>query len=97
MVLLGAVSSRSSCATPSCRPHETSFGQEASQVVRNVVAGLKEVARRAPAALGLSSFQMLRYQFWGFGLFVSASTRRTSWPAGDSDTLSLVLSGVRRA
>ncbi len=30
------------------QPRETSFGQEASQVVHNVVAGLKEVASRAP-------------------------------------------------
>ena len=50
-------------------PHETTFGQEAKQVVSSIVAGLKEVASRPPAALGLSSFQMLRYQFWGFCLF----------------------------
>jgi MFS family permease len=76
------------------RPRETTFGQEASQVVRNVVAGLKEVASRAPAALGLSSFQMLRYQFWGFGLFVFGLYAKNLVAGGDSDTISLVLSGV---
>ena len=75
-------------------PHETTFGQEASQVVRNVVAGLKEVASRAPAALGLSSFQMLRYQFWGFGLFVFGLYAKNLVAGGDSDTLSLALSGL---
>jgi MFS family permease len=75
-------------------PHETTFGQEASQVMRNVVAGLKEVASRAPAALGLSSYQMLRYQFWGFGLFVFALYAKNLVSGGDSDTLALVLSGV---
>ena len=75
-------------------PHETSFGQEASLVVRNIVEGLKEVASRAPAALGLSSFQMLRYQFWGFGLFVFALYAKNLVAGGDSDTLSLALSGL---
>ncbi|MGH2539109.1 MAG: MFS transporter [Actinomycetota bacterium] len=76
------------------RPHEATFGQEASQVVRTIIAGLKEVAGRAPAALGLSSFQMLRYQFWGFGLFVFALYAKNLVAGGDSDTLALVLSGV---
>ncbi|MGZ8579923.1 MAG: MFS transporter [Actinomycetota bacterium] len=76
------------------RPHQTTFTQEASQVVRNIVAGLKEVASRAPAALGLSSFQMLRYQFWGFGLFVFGLYAKNLVAGGDSDTLSLVLSGL---
>ena len=74
--------------------HETTLGQEASQVVRNIVAGLKEVASRAPAALGLSSFQMLRYQFWGFGLFVFGLYAKNLVAGGDSDTIALVLSGL---
>ncbi|MGZ8631779.1 MAG: MFS transporter [Actinomycetota bacterium] len=76
------------------QPHETTLSQEASQVVRNIVAGIKEVASRAPAALGLSSFQMLRYQFWGFGLFVFGLYAKNLVAGGDSDTLSLVLSGL---
>lgn len=73
--------------------HETTFGQEASQVLRNIVAGVREVASRAPAALGLSAFQMLRYQFWGFGLFVFALYAKNLVEGGDSSTLALGVSG----
>ncbi len=76
------------------RPHDTTFAREASQVVRNVAAGLREVASRPAAALGLSSFQMLRYQFWGFGLFVFGLYAKNLAKGGDADTISLVLSGV---
>jgi MFS family permease len=75
-------------------PHRASFAREASQVVRNIVAGLKEVAGRAPAALGLASFQMLRYQFWGFVLFVFGLYAKNLAKGGDADTLSLLLSGI---
>jgi MFS family permease len=76
--------------------HTTSFGQEAKQVIANVWAGIKEVAGRAPAALGLVSFQMLRYQFWGFGLFVFGLYGKylVQGGADKADTLSLVLSGL---
>jgi Major Facilitator Superfamily len=75
-------------------PHTTSFAEEASRVVRNIVAGLREVAGRAPAALGLTSFQMLRYQFWGFVLFVFGLYAKELATGGDADTLSLALTGV---
>jgi MFS family permease len=75
------------------RPHATSFAREASQVVRNIVAGLKEVASRPAAALGLSSFQMLRYQFWGFGLFTFALYAKNLVEGGDASTVALGLSG----
>jgi hypothetical protein len=76
--------------------HDTTFAQEAGQIVRNIVAGIKEVAGRAPAALGLVSFQMMRYQFWGFGLFVFALYAKNLVQGGadKADTLSLVLSGL---
>jgi Major Facilitator Superfamily len=74
--------------------HDTTFSHEASRVVRNIVAGLKEVAARPPAALGLSSFQMLRYQFWGFGLFVFALYAKNLVQGNKADTLSLALSGL---
>jgi MFS family permease len=74
--------------------HATSFGHEASQVVRTIAAGLKEVAGRAPAALGLTSFQMLRYQFWGFVLFVFGLYAKNLATGGDADSLSLVLTGI---
>ena len=59
-------------------------------------AGLKEVAARPAAALGLTSFQMLRYQFWGFGLFVFALYAKNLVQGGvnKADSLALVLSGI---
>jgi MFS family permease len=74
--------------------HETTFMHEASRVVRTVTDGLKEVASRPPAALGLSSFQMLRYQFWGFGLFVFGLYAKNLVQGSSADTLSLALSGL---
>jgi len=78
------------------RAHQTTFAQEAAKVIRTIVAGVKEVAGRAPAALGLASFQMMRYQFWGFGLFVFALYAKNLVQGGadKADTLSLVLSGL---
>ena len=77
-------------------PHETTFGREASQVIHNMIAGIKEIASRPPAALGLLSFQMLRYQFWGFGLFVFALYAKNLVQGGGdkADTLALLLSGL---
>jgi MFS family permease len=37
---------------------------------------------------------MLRYQFWGFGLFVFGLYGKNLVKGGDADTLSLVLSGI---
>jgi hypothetical protein len=78
------------------RQRATTFAQEAAQVIRTIVAGVREVAGRAPAALGLTSFQMMRYQFWGFGLFVFALYAKNLVQGGadKADTLSLVLSGL---
>jgi MFS family permease len=75
------------------KEHETTFAHEASQVVRNMVAGLKEVVGRKPAALGLSSFQMLRYQFWGFVLFTFALYAKNLVQGGDASNVALALSG----
>ncbi|MGZ5289090.1 MAG: MFS transporter [Actinomycetota bacterium] len=77
-------------------PHETTFGREASQVIHNMIAGIKEIASRPPAALGLLSFQMLRYQFWGFGLFVFALYAKNLVQGGGdrADTLALLVSGL---
>jgi MFS family permease len=73
---------------------QTTFSQEIARVLRNIWAGLREVADRRPAALGLSSFQMLRYQFWGFGLFTFGLYAKNLVKGGDADTLSLALSGL---
>ncbi|HEX6844335.1 MAG TPA: MFS transporter [Actinomycetota bacterium] len=74
--------------------HVATFGREVSQVLKSIWAGLKEVAGRPPAAMGLASFQMLRYQFWGFVLFVFGLYGSDLAKGGDADTISLVLSGV---
>ncbi|MEP7060712.1 MAG: MFS transporter, partial [Actinomycetota bacterium] len=74
--------------------HETTFLHEASRVVRTVRDGLKEVASRPAAALGLSAFQMLRYQFWGFGLFVFGLYAKNLVQGSSADSLSLALSGL---
>ena len=65
-------------------------------MVHNVIAGIKEIASRPPAALGLLSFQMLRYQFWGFGLFVFAlyAKNLVTGGADKADTLALAISGL---
>jgi MFS family permease len=73
--------------------HETSFGAEASQVLRNIAAGIRELAARPPAAVGLSSFQMLRYQFWGFVLFTFALYAKNLVQGGDASNVALGLSG----
>jgi MFS family permease len=73
--------------------HRTSFGREASRVLHNVWAGIRELAARPPAAVGLSSFQMLRYQFWGFVLFTFALYAKNLVEGGDASNVALALSG----
>ena len=70
----------------------STFGAEVRRVIANIVAGLKEVASRPPAALGLSSFQMLRYQFWGFCLFTFGLYAKNLVESG-ADNLGLALVG----
>jgi predicted MFS family arabinose efflux permease len=76
------------------RVHVSSFGREAARIVRTMIDGVKEVAGRPAAALGLTSFQMLRYQFWGFVLMTFALYAKELVKGGSADTLSQVLSGV---
>lgn len=73
--------------------HETSFAREASQILRTIWAGLRELAGRPAAALGLASFQMLRYQFWGFGLFTFALYAKHLVQGGNASSVALALSG----
>ena len=73
--------------------HGTSLGREVSQVLRNIGAGIRELAARPPAAVGLSSFQMLRYQFWGFVLFSFALYAKNLVEGGDASSVALGLSG----
>ncbi len=73
--------------------HVTSFAQEAKRVVKDIVSGVREVVQRPAAALGLSAFQMLRYQFWGFTLGVFALYARSLVESGDVDTIALAIVG----
>jgi MFS family permease len=92
-VLVGAAFVARRLRHVEARQRETTFAREASQVVRNIAAGLREVAGRAPAALGLSSFQMLRYQFWGFGLFVFALYVKNLVEGGTESQIPTAISG----
>ena len=75
-------------------PREASFGQELARVFRTIWAGIREVAARAPAAMGLSSFQMLRYQFWGFNAFTFGLYAKNLVQTGDAEGLALAISGA---
>jgi MFS family permease len=74
--------------------HTATFGQEAKRIISDIGAGLREVASRKPAAIGLTSFQMLRYQFWGFTLFVFALYASELAKGEDASLISLALTGV---
>ena len=74
-------------------PHTTTFLQEVRRVAGDVGRGVREVASRPPAAFGLSAFQMLRYQFWGFALMVFALYARSLVASGSADTLALGIVG----
>jgi MFS family permease len=77
------------------RPHVATLAEEARRVLRTIVAGIREVASRPAAAVGLVGFQMLRYQFWGFGLFVFALYAKNLVEGGsDSQVPTLISGGV---
>jgi MFS family permease len=75
------------------RPHVTTWSQEARRVVGNIVRGIREVADRPAASVGLSGFQMLRYQFWGFCLFVFALYAKNLVEGGADSQVPTLLSG----
>jgi hypothetical protein len=75
------------------RPHAASFSEEARRVIRRIANGVREVAARPAAAVGLSGFQMLRYQFWGFGLFVFALYAKNLVEGGAESQVPTLLSG----
>jgi MFS family permease len=76
------------------RPHEASFAQEAREVVRTIAGGIREVVARPTAAVGLLGFQMLRYQFWGFGLFVFALYAKNLVEGGSDSQIPAAISGL---
>ncbi len=71
----------------------TRFAEEARRVLRTIAQGIREVAARPAAAVGLSGFQMLRYQFWGFGLFVFALYAKNLVEGGSDSQVPTLLSG----
>ena len=71
----------------------TRFAEEARRVLRTIAQGVREVAARPAAAVGLSGFQMLRYQFWGFGLFVFALYAKNLVEGGSDSQVPTLLSG----
>ena len=73
--------------------HETTFAEEARRVIGSIVNGIREVASRPAAAVGLTGFQMLRYQFWGFGLFVFALYAKNLVEGGAESQVPTLLSG----
>ena len=73
--------------------HVTRFAEEARRVLRTIAHGVREVAARPAAAVGLSGFQMLRYQFWGFGLFVFALYAKNLVEGGSDSQVPTLLSG----
>jgi hypothetical protein len=74
-------------------PRLTTFADEAKRVVASIVNGIREVGSRPAAAIGLSGFQMLRYQFWGFGLFVFALYAKNLVEGGAESQVPTLLSG----
>jgi hypothetical protein len=92
VVTAGIVARRLHHAEATAR--ETSFGQELARVFGTIIAGIREVAGRAPAAMGLTSFQMLRYQFWGFNAFTFGLYAKNLVQTGDAQGLSLAISGA---
>ena len=93
VLVVGAVVSRQ-MRRVEARHRDTSLGQEVRRILQTVAAGVREVAGRPAAALGLSAFQMLRYQFWGFVLMTFALYAKNLVQGGNADTLSQILSGV---
>jgi MFS family permease len=75
------------------RARVTRFAEEARRVLRTIARGVREVAARPAAAVGLSGFQMLRYQFWGFGLFVFALYAKNLVEGGSESQVPTLLSG----
>lgn len=73
--------------------HVATFAQEAKRVVKDIAGGVREVAQRPAAGLGLFAFQMLRYQFWGFALGVFALYARSLVESGDVDSVALGIVG----
>jgi MFS family permease len=92
-LLLGAAVVARKIQRMEASPHEMGFVQEAGRILHDIGDGIREVRSRPDGALGLVSFQMIRYQFWGFTLFVFALYAKNLVEGGEAETLALALVG----
>jgi hypothetical protein len=74
--------------------HTTRFAEELVRVVRDIKKGLSEVFGRPPAALGLSAFQALRMEFFGFVALVFALEARHLLAGSHSDKTVVAIAGA---
>lgn len=73
------------------------FVDEVKRVFRDIATGLREVFSRPAAALGLSSFQALRMEFFGFVALVFALQARNLLSGANSDKVVVAIAGVAGA
>ncbi|MGH2527961.1 MAG: MFS transporter [Actinomycetota bacterium] len=74
--------------------HTARFADEVKRVFRDIATGLREVFARPAAALGLSGFQALRMEFFGFVALVFALEARDLLSGPDSDRTVLAIAGA---
>jgi hypothetical protein len=70
------------------------FGEEVRRVVRDIGNGLREVFRRPAAALGLSGFQALRMEFFGFVALVFALEARHLLSGTNTGKTAIAIAGA---
>ncbi|HEX9124504.1 MAG TPA: MFS transporter [Actinomycetota bacterium] len=74
--------------------HVTRFVDEAKRVLGDIVRGVREVFGRPAAALGLSGFQALRMEFFGFVTLAFALEARHLLSGADSDKTVVAIAGA---
>jgi len=72
----------------------TRFSEEVKRVFRDIAGGLREVFGRPAAALGLSGFQALRMEFFGFVALVFALQARTMLGGPNADKTAVAIAGA---
>lgn len=77
--------------------HVSRFIDEARRVLRDIVGGLREVAARPAAAMGLVGFQSLRMEFFGFVALVFALEARTILAGEGGDQIVVAIAGASGA
>jgi hypothetical protein len=70
------------------------FTEEVRRVFRDIATGLREVFSRPAAALGLSGFQALRMEFFGFVALVFALEARHLLSGSNSDKTVVAIAGA---